>query len=82
MPSVRAVLVMAWVLRSQLMVGLLVSGSVLVVTVRNGLILWPMMTATRLSTSLGFVVAAAEPVTDFGEQRFGFGERAFSSVGD
>ena len=26
-------------------------GSVLVVTVRNGLILWPMMTATRLSTS-------------------------------
>lgn len=51
MPSVRAVLVMAWVLRSQLMVGLLVSGSVLVVTVRNGLILWPMMTATRLSTS-------------------------------
>ena len=31
---------------------------------------------------LGFVVAAAEPVTDFGEQRFGFGERAFSSVGD
>lgn len=24
---------------------------------------------------LGFVVAAAEPVTDFGEQRFGFGER-------
>ena len=31
---------------------------------------------------LRFVVAAAEPVTDFGEEFFCFCQRAFSSVGD